>query len=370
MARGVKKRADFDTEAKWQEYVAKQKKGIMDEVGKGRTYPDKVDYLKHVRGIKPIRGFLTEPEVPVKRLLTNTLLDEGLGYLGGLESGSSMELYGEFGTGKSQICFTLVAEADGLIIFIDTEHTMRRQRLAEIIEARGKSMDDVNSRLLVYTPRDWMEQDYVSMNLPEYNKDGEFIEVGLVVVDSISKLWRQAAEFMGRQNLTNRQQLFRAHVARLKDYVERHGGVLVYTNQIYRKPDASIMFPAPEQVFIAAMGDTIAHLGDYRILLLKKRGAIRVARLVDAVDIPLQEIPFMLGKKGIQDIEDPAEQAKAVERSERYQDKFESGQVDSKPAATKYLEKAEEMGLVPVEETSEETLKEDPTKEGEEIVVI
>jgi DNA repair protein RadA len=71
-------------------------------------------------------------------------LDELL--LGGIETQAVTEFYGEFGSGKSQICHTLCAMArqpiqsggmDTGVIYIDTEGTFRPERVEQIARARG-----------------------------------------------------------------------------------------------------------------------------------------------------------------------------------------------------------------------------------------
>ena len=71
-------------------------------------------------------------------------LDELL--LGGIETQAVTEFYGEFGSGKSQICHTLCAMAsrplsekglEGGVIYIDTEGTFRPERLQQIAASRG-----------------------------------------------------------------------------------------------------------------------------------------------------------------------------------------------------------------------------------------
>ena len=71
-------------------------------------------------------------------------LDELLG--GGFESGSLTEIYGEFRTGKTQLCHTLAVTcqlplaqggAEGKAMYIDTEGTFRPQRLIAIAERFG-----------------------------------------------------------------------------------------------------------------------------------------------------------------------------------------------------------------------------------------
>src|ERR1051326_6048576 len=67
-------------------------------------------------------------------------------FLGGIETQAVTEFYGEFGSGKSQICHTLCiiaglpVESGGLnsgVIYIDTEGTFRPERLEQIARARG-----------------------------------------------------------------------------------------------------------------------------------------------------------------------------------------------------------------------------------------
>ena len=63
---------------------------------------------------------------------------------GGVKPESLYEVYGEFGSGKTQFCLTLTAEAISHgheIIWIDCEDTFRPRRLTEIIVARGYAVD-------------------------------------------------------------------------------------------------------------------------------------------------------------------------------------------------------------------------------------
>lgn len=333
--------------------IAKQKKNVTDSLGKSGAYMQKMK--KYEISVEPIDDPLKEPEAPVRRILTNTTLDEILSFLGGIEAGSLVEFYGEFASGKTQIVQALLTEAEGLLIYIDSEHTFRRLRFMQIAIARNKNVTDIGRRLRLYQPDDWIEQEYVTMNLPEYDNDGNYIDVGLIVVDSLMKVWAESPEFYGRENLTTRQQLIRAQVQRLRSYAKRHNAVLVYTNQIYTVPVA-LPFASAEDKIKGRGGPTVYHLADYRVLLLKKRGNIRVARLVDSLDKPLAEVPFRLDEAGISDLE-PAERVKALERAEGYGEKHVSGQVGKTPAGEKYLKKAEKLGLTAVEEDVQEKVE-------------
>jgi len=77
-------------------------------------------------------------------------LDTLLG--GGIETGSLTEIFGEFRTGKTQICHTLCVNvqkpldqggAEGKAIYIDTEGTFRPQKLTAIAERYGMNPEEV-----------------------------------------------------------------------------------------------------------------------------------------------------------------------------------------------------------------------------------
>lgn len=65
---------------------------------------------------------------------------------GGIETGSITEMFGEFRTGKTQLCHTLCVTCqlgmqqgggEGKAMYIDTEGTFRPQRLVAIAERFG-----------------------------------------------------------------------------------------------------------------------------------------------------------------------------------------------------------------------------------------
>ena len=77
-------------------------------------------------------------------------LDQLLG--GGLETGSITELYGEFRTGKTQLCHQLCVTCQlpykdgggqGMAMYIDCEGTFRPERLVPIAERYGLDKDQV-----------------------------------------------------------------------------------------------------------------------------------------------------------------------------------------------------------------------------------
>lgn len=75
---------------------------------------------------------------------------------GGIETQAMTEIAGEFGSGKSQICYTLCVTAldrkglGGNVIFIDTENTFRSERVHQIAENRGiNNTQDILRRIYI-----------------------------------------------------------------------------------------------------------------------------------------------------------------------------------------------------------------------------
>src|SRR5918992_751550 len=78
--------------------------------------------------------------------------------LGGIETQAVTEFYGEFGSGKSQICHTLCATArqpiavgglDGGVIYVDTEGTFRPERVEQIARSRGIDPTEILTNVAV-----------------------------------------------------------------------------------------------------------------------------------------------------------------------------------------------------------------------------
>lgn len=359
MPRKKKKTSENQTpEAQWKE-DEKKKQAVLKAIGKTKEYHSSLKGIEVETVLNPLS------EEPPKRILTGTALDRILSRSNGIEEGSTCEFYGEYASGKTQVCMALAAEAIvmGLVIFIDSEHTFRGDRFREICESRGIDVEKHAENLLLYRPEDWIEQEAITLQLPEFDENGELYEVRLVVVDSLMKHWASSPEFYGRENLTNRQQLVRAQLERLARYARRHGAVLVYTNQIYDKPVDTAFAPLEARVGSRG-GRTVEHIGDYRLFFRKGRGNLRYARLVDSPDIPLLEVPFVLEVSGIMDIVNPVERASAILLSEKYGEKFLNTSVTGKAPPKEAIMKALELGYITEEEARNQDLSEKQIKKA------
>src|SRR2546427_10293737 len=130
--------------------------------------------------------------------------------LGGIETQAVTEFYGEFGSGKSQICHTLCATAaqpaglgglDGGIIYIDTEGTFRPERVEQIARVRGLDHIQVLRSVSVCKVYNSSHLELIVKDLGRYIIE---LKAKLVIIDSIISLHR--AEFAGRGTLADRQQ--------------------------------------------------------------------------------------------------------------------------------------------------------------------
>lgn len=231
-------------------------------------------------------------------------LDQLLG--GGVESQAILELVGEYGTGKTQICHTLCANVQlprgegGLLggaIYIDSEGTFRPERLSQIAESRGLKTDEALRKVMVARAFNSDHQVLIVEKLDELIPKNN---IKLVVVDSVISHFR--AEYLGRESLTERQQRLNNHLHRLLRTAEVYNIPIVVTNQVLATPD---VFLGP--ITKPAGGHVLAHLSTNRIFLRKGKRDIRIARLIDSPYLPEDECAFVISEYGISDIHDQSE---------------------------------------------------------------
>ncbi|MDD1772728.1 MAG: DNA repair and recombination protein RadA, partial [Methanomassiliicoccales archaeon] len=195
-------------------------------------------------------------------------LDEMLGH--GLESQAITEFYGEFGSGKTQVCFQLAVNAtlpvekgglDGDVVIIDTENTFRPERIVQMATAADADPEEVLKRIHVARAYNSSHQ----MLLVEKAVDVAKIHpVRLMIVDSLTAHFR--AEFVGRGTLAERQGLLNKHMNELLSIAEVNNADNAFTNQVSAKPDA--FFGDPTR---PVGGHIVGHASTYRIYLRKSK---------------------------------------------------------------------------------------------------
>ncbi|XP_069359077.1 meiotic recombination protein DMC1/LIM15 homolog isoform X2 [Maniola hyperantus] len=171
---------------------------------------------------------------------------------GGIESMAITEVFGEFRTGKTQLSHTLCVTTQipnssgfsgGKVMFLDTEHTFRPDRLRPIADRFNLQQNAVLDNVLY--ARAYTSEHQIS---EEYN----------------------VAVFI--------------------------------TNQMTADPGATLSFQADPKKPIG--GNILAHASTTRLYLRKGRGENRIAKIYDSPDLPESEATFAITNGGIADAKD------------------------------------------------------------------
>ncbi|MBE6527349.1 MAG: DNA repair and recombination protein RadA [Thermoplasmata archaeon] len=251
-----------------------------------------------------IGGFETGDAILQRRAAVTKLttgskaFDELLG--GGIESQAITELYGEFGSCKTQVCFQLAVNAtlpedqgglDSDVIIIDTENTFRPERIVQMANSLGADPEATLRRIHVARAFNSQHQVLLVDKAMELSRD---MKCRLMIVDSLTSHFR--SEYLGRGALAERQQILNRHMHDLLNFATVNNAAIAVTNQVAAKPDAFFGDP------MRPIGGTIVgHTSTFRVYLRKGKAGKRIARLVDSPNMPEGEAVFMVTEEGIKD---------------------------------------------------------------------
>lgn len=219
----------------------------------------------------------------------------------GIESRAITEAYGAFGSGKSQLGFTLAVNvqlpveqggSEGKSVFIDTEGTFRPERIKQIAEGIGASSEKVLKNILVARAFNSDHQILLIEKISEMIKEGEPIK--LIIIDSLTAHFR--AEFSGRGQLADRQQKLNKYLHNLMKLAEQHNLAVYVTNQVMANP--GMMFGDPTTPI---GGHIVGHSSTYRMYLRRGKAGSRVAKLIDSPNLPDNEAQFFVTAAGVRD---------------------------------------------------------------------
>jgi len=224
---------------------------------------------------------------------------------GGIETQAITEIAGEFGSGKSQLCYTLCVTGNkpiqkgglgGNVIFIDTENTFRPERVHQIAENKGVTKpEDILRKIYVCKIFNSGHLELIIQNL---GKSIQEYKARLVLIDSIISLHR--AEFIGRETLADRQQRLNIMLHKLIRLAEVYNIAVVVTNQVQSQPDN---FLGGTDALRATGGNIMGHASTYRILL-RKAGRNRIALMIDSPCHAYDQTRFTISERGVQDVEE------------------------------------------------------------------
>eukprot|EP01064_Diplonema_japonicum_P027722 TRINITY_DN4070_c0_g1_i2.p1 TRINITY_DN4070_c0_g1~~TRINITY_DN4070_c0_g1_i2.p1 ORF type:complete len:356 (+),score=111.60 TRINITY_DN4070_c0_g1_i2:53-1120(+) len=268
----------------------------------------KVDRIKaEVDKIIPL-GFCTATEYHEarKNILSITTgsreLDKLLG--GGFETGSITEIFGEFRTGKTQLCHTLCVTCqlpieksggEGRALYIDTEGTFRPQRLRDIAKRYELDPDDVLDNIAYGKAHNTDHQNQLLIQAAAMMSENRY---ALIVVDSATALYR--TDYTGRGELAARQQHLGQFLRALTNLAEEYGIAVVITNQVVATPDAMPGTSALKPIG----GNIMAHASTTRLYLRKGARENRLCKIFDSPSLPEGEAPFAIFEDGIGDSRD------------------------------------------------------------------
>jgi len=275
---------------------------LMEDTGIGEKTAKKL--VKSAQDTERI-GFksaeaIWEKRKDLKKLTTGSQgLDDILA--GGIETGALTELYGEYRTGKTQICHQLCVNVqlpydqgglEGTALYIDTEATFRPERIIQMAEARDLDYNKILQNTIVGRA---YNSDHQILLVKEAPKIIEEKNIKLIIVDSIIGHFR--SEYIGRGTLANRQQLLNGHIHDILRLTEIYDELAaVYTNQVSSKPDVFYGNPTTH-----TGGHIMGHGATVRIYLRKGKGEQRVAKIVDAPHLPESDAVFEITEEGIKD---------------------------------------------------------------------
>ncbi|KAL7418059.1 Rad51-domain-containing protein [Mrakia frigida] len=296
----------------------------------------KIEKLKETAAKLLPSTIITATEVAIRResvIMISTgskAVDALLG--GGISTQSVTEVYGEFRTGKTQLCHTLCVMAQlpvemggggGKAAYLDTEGTFRSDRIKSIAERAGvdgrTACDSSCSTLSPFSPPSPPLTSLFFNFLPfldityarAYNSEQQlelvnelavrFAEEGqfkILIIDSVINLFRQ--DYSGRGELSERQQKLNQMLSRLAKLAEEFNIAVLMTNQVQSDPGAQLMFAAASSAKPVG-GHVLAHASSTRLHLRKGRADERICKIVDSPDVAEGEASYKLGVGGWED---------------------------------------------------------------------
>ncbi len=189
---------------------------------------------------------------------------------GGFESGVITQVYGESGTGKSNIALQLAVQAVARgfrVIFIDTEG-FSAERFKQIA---GPGAEEVAAKIMIFEPMS-LEQQAIAIR--EASKIAGR-DLGLVVLDSATSLYRVLLE--ADDNRAVRRTLS-VQLSELQEIARKHRIPVVITNQVYTDIESNALRPIG--------GTYLEHMCKAIIFLEKTGEGLRRARLMKHRSLP------------------------------------------------------------------------------------
>ncbi|ETN81028.1 hypothetical protein NECAME_08781 [Necator americanus] len=232
-------------------------------------------------------GFTTAYEVHERRseliqIRTGSpTLDRLIG--GGVETGHITEIFGEYRTGKSQICHSLAVICQLPISMGGAEAVLAVSVLPFQENVCG------STRKGLFDRSGWFQLQSAAMMAES--------RYALLIVDSATGLFR--TDYSGRGELAARQMALSKMMRLLIKLADEFGVAVVITNQVVAQVDGGSMFQVDAKKPIG--GNIIAHMSTTRLGLRKGRGETRICKVHQSPSLPEAEATFAITPGGIDD---------------------------------------------------------------------
>ena len=220
----------------------------------------------------------------------------------GFETQSLYEIYGDEGSGKTQMSMTIAAEALGAghgVIFIDCEGAFDLDRFDQICQSRDITYDEEKLGYHMYSDESDLEKGIQSMIEELIERDVRYI-----IIDGLVGLMRLA--FKGRGELADRQTELKDILKYLRNLSILLNIGIIITNQVTANPDP----------FGAKMkpigGHVLGHYVKYIIAMSKGMKNNRNVRLIKSPNSPQGDYVCYLNEEGVSGYESLKARQKAV----------------------------------------------------------
>ena len=237
------------------------------------------------------------------RLTTgSSKIDNLLG--GGIESGIITELFGENGSGKTQVCHTLcvtcqfptdLGGAAGCVLYIDTQGTFRTSKIIQICDRFGMDATDALDNISIARA---YSSDYQIKLLDEAQEMMSIAKYGLIIVDSVTALFR--SEYgSNKSEIESRQEKLNKFLRQLQKIVDIYGVVCVITNQV-EECDNNLNC---SKLVKPIGGNLIGHAAHTRLSLRRAAKNTRICKVYKCATLPEAEEKFAITDSGIDDVQ-------------------------------------------------------------------
>ena len=220
---------------------------------------------------------------------------------GGYEKGIITLLYGPAASGKSNLTMltaTHQAKKQKKIIFIDTEGSLSLDRINQL---SNNESEQILKNIIILKPTNFQEQKSAFINLLKELKKSQ--NIGLIIVDSITMLYRLELAEARKKGLTEIQEInsdLVKQVKALNEIARKQNIPIIITSQIYSGFLSEEDWLAGKQAQTNIVGGDLLKYWSKCIIELENKNQKRKAIIKKHRSIPEKTLNFEITNQGIQ----------------------------------------------------------------------